>query len=170
MCWEEAWECLTRLAEHWQLVGVRLQVADEHGCRELRWEAGEAAHWKESTWSLALAFALPDCPAQSQPATATTSDDDPANASTGTGSYCRLCVEGRAQCRADRGPDRRVAAVRTPFFPVWPPDTHADGRRGPATRRAFSGNNRPAASTSQSCLTTPAELRVFDDKLTAQIA
>ncbi len=58
---EEAWHRLVALAEAWQLAAGRLEVADQQGCRELRWENNRAPeHVQRTGWSLALAFALPE--------------------------------------------------------------------------------------------------------------
>lgn len=94
---EEAWSRLIALADAWQLGAVRLEVADQQGCRELRWEKDLAAASPAHAvgWSLGLEFALPGAlpgsAADIDTASRPTSGLDPQQ---GPG-CCRLFARGR---------------------------------------------------------------------------
>ncbi len=92
---EEAWNRLIALAEGWQLTALRLEVDDEKGRREFRWEGPAQAHAQAPDWSLGLAFALPDCLPRSASDVDRTSRPAGEPESQHPSGCCRLYARGR---------------------------------------------------------------------------
>jgi len=94
---EDAWRRLINLAESWNLAALRLEVNDERGCREFRWD--QSAHDRAQTpeWSLSLAFPLPDVGERSGPGTPTAGRLGCGHQTQHSARYCRLHVSGRAE-------------------------------------------------------------------------